>query len=445
MKPSIPKGTRDFLPEQVVKRNYIFDTIESVFKLFGYVPIETPSMESLETLTGKYGDEGDMLIFKILNSGDYLSGVNKDGLSEISSTELASSIAGKALRYDLTVPFARYVVQHQNDLTFPFKRYQIQPVWRADRPQKSRYREFYQCDVDVIGSKSFLNEIELIQIIDQVFSELGVKDFKIGINHRKILAGLAESLSISDKFSDMVTALDKWDKIGEEGVGKELDSKGVHRDGIAGIMKFAKATSLADLGDLGQSEEGKQGINEVSKILSKLDKLGIKSCLFNATLARGLSYYTGTIIEVVADGFSGSICAGGRYDDLTGIFGMKDVSGVGVSFGADRIYDLMEERNLFPSDANVSTEVMFANFGEEEASFCLPLLKEVRAEGINAELYPDSAKMKKQFSYADAKHVPYVAMIGADEMAKNELTLKTMETGEQRTIKSADLVKELKR
>lgn len=425
-------------------------------------------MESIETLTGKYGDEGDKLIFKILNSGDFLKNarIRKDVLKDVTANnfskmdlivgdeyplqflvrdnEVLPYITEKALRYDLTVPFARFVVQHQNDLTFPFKRYQIQPVWRADRPQKGRYREFYQCDVDVIGSNSLLNEVELIQIIDEVFTALGVSDFKISINHRKILAGLAESLSIGSNFSDLVTALDKWDKIGEEGVCKELDSKGVHRDGIVGIMKFAKASSLSDIDEMIQNSEGKQGIQEVDKILNDLEKLGVKSCSFNASLARGLSYYTGTIIEVTANEASGSICAGGRYDDLTGIFGMKDISGVGVSFGADRIYDLMEERNLFPADANVSTELMFANFGEAEASFCFGLLKEVRAAGINAELYPDAAKMKKQFSYADAKHIPLVAMVGADEMAKNEVTLKNMDSGEQRTVKSSELIKELK-
>jgi len=445
LKPSIPKGTRDFLPKQVNKRNYIFRTIEGVFKLYGYVPIETPSFENIDTLTGKYGDEGDQLIFKILNSGDYLAGVDREELAEISSGKLADSIAGKALRYDLTVPFARYVVQHQNDLTFPFKRYQIQPVWRADRPQKGRYREFYQCDVDVIGSDSLHNEVELIQIIDQVFSELGVSDFKIGINHRKILAGLAEGLSIESNFNDLVTAIDKWDKIGEEGVTKELSSKGLGGEAITAVMKYAKSSSLSHIGDILQNTKGERGMEEVNMILTELENLGVSSCAFNASLARGLSYYTGTIIEVIADGFSGSICAGGRYDDLTGIFGMKDISGVGVSFGADRIYDLMEERQLFPSDTNVSTELMFANFGAEEASFCLSLLKEVRVAGIVAELYPDAAKMKKQFSYADAKHIPYVALVGADEMAKNELTLKNMASGEQRTINSSDLVKELKR
>lgn len=445
MKPSIPKGTRDFLPEQVAKRDYIFNTIEGVFKLYGYVPIETPSFENIETLTGKYGDEGDKLIFKILNSGDYLSDVNRNELEEMSAEQLAGSIAGKALRYDLTVPFARYVVQHQNDLTFPFKRYQIQPVWRADRPQKGRYREFHQCDVDVIGSKSLLNEVELIQIIDQVLSSLGIINFEILVNHRKVLLGLAESLSIDSKFSDMVTALDKWDKIGPDGVVKALHAAGFSSNKVDAIIKFIDTASLEGRSDLLDNQTWSEGWKELNQIQQDLKLLNVKSCKFMPSLARGLSYYTGTIIEVVAYGFNGSICAGGRYDNLTEIFGMKDVSGVGVSFGADRIYDLMEEKNLFPSDITSTVDVMFANFGTIEAGYCLEhFLPKIREAGISAEVYPDEGNIKKQMKYASAKQIKYVVLIGSDEINGGRCNVKNMMTREEESVAMVDLINKLK-
>lgn len=436
-KPSIPKGTRDFSPVEMVKRNFIFDTIKEVFKRFGYLPIETPAMENLSSLLGKYGDEGDKLLFKILNSGDYLSKV-KSELSSAESGKLALEISEKGLRYDLTVPFARFVVQHLNDITFPFKRYQIQPVWRADRPQKGRYREFYQCDVDVIGSNSLLNEVELIQIIDQVFQKLQVNT-TIKLNNRKILLGIAEMIGEPDKFIDITVAIDKLDKIGREKVNEELLSKGINEPAIQKLDPIFelsgsnnnKLNSLKEV--LKDSETGLKGIEEVETVLSYFDKLELKTELeLDLTLARGLNYYTGAIIEVKAkDVEIGSICGGGRYDDLTGVFGLKDVSGVGVSFGADRIYDVMEQLGIFPQEIVASTKVMFVNFGQKEEEYCLPLVKSLRDRGINSEIFPDSAKMKKQMTYANNKNIPFVILVGENEMKEGVLTVKDMISGEQ--------------
>ena len=451
-KPSIPKGTRDFSPEEMVRRNYIFSTIKQSFQRYGFMPIETPSMENLDTLTGKYGDEGDKLIFKILNSGDYLKKANKDALESEDSSALISSISEKALRYDLTVPFARYVVQHQNEITFPFKRYQIQPVWRADRPQKGRYREFYQCDADVVGSDSLLYEVELIQLFDEVLSNLNIPDFTIKINNRKILSAIAEITGESDKLIDITVAIDKLDKIGEEGVVKELKEKGVSEQAIAIITPLFSVE-----GDnenviqqmrlvLANSEIGQKGLDELEYVFAKIKNLGLKQAKleFDITLARGLNYYTGAIFEVKANNVSiGSICGGGRYDDLTGIFGLKDVSGVGISFGADRIYDVLEELNLFLEFTSETTQLMFVNFGENEENYCLELLKTIRENGINAEIYPTSAKMKKQMTYANNKNIPFVALVGPDEIEKNAVTLKNMLSGEQQTIDKKELIKHL--
>lgn len=452
-KPSIPKGTRDFSPEEMVRRNYIFSTIKQSFQRYGYMPIETPSMEKLSTLTGKYGDEGDKLIFKILNSGDYLSKANESALNDKDSGALISSISEKALRYDLTVPFARYVVQHQNEISFPFKRYQIQPVWRADRPQKGRYREFYQCDADVVGSDSLLFEVELIQLFDEVLSNLNIPDFTIKINNRKILSAIAEITGESDKLIDITVAIDKLDKIGEDGVVKELSEKGVSNKAIEIIKPlFSISGSNADIVNqmrnlLSSSKVGQKGIDELEFVFSKIDRLGLKQAKleFDITLARGLNYYTGAIFEVKANGVSiGSICGGGRYDDLTGIFGLKDVSGVGISFGADRIYDVLEELNLFPEFSQETTQLMFVNFGEKEEEYCLALLKQVREDGINAELYPSSAKMKKQMTYANNKNIKYVALIGSNEIENKEVTIKNMISGEQETIKKENLTEYIK-
>lgn len=437
--PTIPKGTRDFSPDEMGKRNYIFNTIRAVFELFGFLPIETPVMENLETLTGKYGDEGDQLIFKVLNSGDFTKGTSLERSEERNYKKITTEIAEKALRYDLTVPFARYVVMHQNEITFPFKRYQIQPVWRADRPQKGRYREFYQCDADVIGSNSLLNEVELVQIFDEVFIRLGLP-VVIKINNRKILSGIAEVTGEVDKLVDITVAIDKLDKIGIDKVVEELKTKNVSQSAIDQLIPFIKLSGTKDekllrlKGIFTSSSIGLKGIEELEYIFKACDKLGIKNSLeLDITLARGLNYYTGCIFEVKANEstLSSSICGGGRYDDLTGIFGLPGVSGVGISFGADRIYDVLQELELFPKESTAQTKLLFVNFGEREESFCLPLLKRVREAGIAAEIYPDNSKMKKQMSYADNKKIPFVALVGEDEMNSEIITVKTMKTGEQ--------------
>lgn len=450
-KPSIPKGTRDFSPEQMNKRNYIFNTIRNVFQKYGYQPIETPAIENLSTLTGKYGEEGDRLLFKILNSGDFLKKTTPDEFVEPNLNKITTQICEKGLRYDLTVPFARYVVQNRNDITFPFKRYQIQPVWRADKPQKGRYREFFQCDVDVIGSNSLLNEVELILIIDEVFDSLGIKA-KIKINNRKILSGIAEVIGEADKIIDITVAIDKLDKIGLDKVNEELASKGLSEDaieklqpilGLEGILrdKFPKLMEI-----LANSETGMKGINELMTVLRHLKDLKLKNkWSFDLTLARGLNYYTGAIIEVSAlDSQIGSICGGGRYDDLTGIFGLPDVSGVGISFGADRVYDVMDDLNLFPAESKSTSKLMLVNFGPEEEKYCLKILKEIRNAGIHSELYPEPAKMKKQMKYADQKSIPGVLLIGAEEMESEVFTYKDMQTGEQLKVTLEQLLELLK-
>ncbi len=527
LKPSIPKGTRDFSPAEMVKRNYIFDNIRSVYQRYGYLPIETPSMENTETLMGKYGEEGDRLIFKILDSGDFFSEIKKEvidkGFEEylsikpndlqqktpievlkyafamaqrnavINATEsfvIANGISGKALRYDLTVPFARYVVMHRNEITFPFKRYQIQPVWRADRPQKGRYREFYQCDADVIGSNSLLNELELIQIIDEVYSKLGLS-VTIKINNRKILQGVADYCGCSDRLTDITVAIDKFDKIGKDAVIQELKSKGISEDKLEIIfdcifpteedyifytkeqlINFGYRSEDADIEirnqehiyrkDLGiinclddnfrDSDNiniGLKGVEETKYLFDTISLFQLKSAKleFDPTLARGLNYYTGAIIEVKVNEpkstFTGSICGGGRYDDLTGIFGLPDVSGVGISFGADRIYDVLEELKMFPDSASASTKVLVVNFGEEEENYALQITRKLREAGINTELYPDIAKLKKQFSYADAKRIPFVITAGKDEIAKGIVALKNMSSGEQYALSLAEAIEKL--
>jgi histidyl-tRNA synthetase len=453
-KPSIPKGTRDFSPTEMVRRNYIFSTIRKSFQRYGFMPIETPAMENLSTLTGKYGDEGDKLIFKILNSGDAFKELRENYPDEKLSTFNfpLSTICEKALRYDLTVPFARYVVQHQNDITFPFKRYQIQPVWRADRPQKGRYREFYQCDADVVGSDSLLYEVELIQLFDEVLTNLGIPDFTIKINNRKILSAIAEITGEQDKLIDITVAIDKLDKIGEDEVVKELKEKGVSDKAIDIIkplfsLKGNSYEILEKMYDiLGNSVVGEKGLKELEYIFSKVTALGLQRAKLelDITLARGLNYYTGAIFEVKANGVSiGSICGGGRYDDLTGIFGLKNVSGVGISFGADRIYDVLNGLNLFPEFTSETTQVLFTNFGENEVNYCLSLLKELREKGINAEIYPSDAKLKKQLSYADSKQIKYVVLVGSEELQNNQITLKNMQSGEQITINKTELFKHI--
>ncbi|MGM0406357.1 MAG: histidine--tRNA ligase [Bacteroidota bacterium] len=446
-KPSIPKGTRDFSPVEMVKRNFIFDTIKTVFKQYGYLPIETPAMENLSSLLGKYGDEGDKLLFKILNSGDFLKKVKSD-LSNPELNKLALEICEKGLRYDLTVPFARFVVQHLNEITFPFKRYQIQPVWRADRPQRGRYREFYQCDVDVIGSNSLLNEVELIQIIDQIFQKLNIRTV-VKFNNRKILLGIAEIIEAEDHFTAFTVALDKLDKIGKEGVKNELMQVGFSGHQIEKIFQIIDVIDKDNLEKinflksmLSNSEIGLKGIDEVETILDYFKTLPINTPLeLDLTLARGLNYYTGAIIEVKAkDVEMGSICGGGRYDDLTGVFGLKDVSGVGVSFGADRIYDVMEQLDIFPKEIISSTKVMFVNFGLKEEKYCLPLLKKLRDKGISSEIFPDAAKMKKQMTYANNKNIPYVVLVGENEMDKGVLSVKDMNSGEQYVITFDELL-----
>lgn len=445
-KPSIPKGTRDFGPEEMAKRNYIFNTIKDVYALYGFQQIETPAMETLQTLMGKYGEEGDKLLFKILNSGDYLSKVSDEELHERNSLHLAASLCEKGLRYDLTVPFARYVVMHRDELQLPFKRYQIQSVWRADRPQKGRYREFYQCDADIVGSDSLLNEIELMQIVDTVFTQFGIK-VQIKINNRKILAGIAEIIGEPDKIVDITVAIDKLDKIGLDHVNAELKANGISDEAIEKLQPIislegsneAKLNVIA--GVLQGSETGLKGIEEIKFILDTLQSTGLNNEIqLDLTLARGLNYYTGAIFEVKAlDTSIGSITGGGRYDNLTGIFGMPGLSGVGISFGADRIYDVLNTLNLYPKEATNATQVLFINFGERETTYCLPFVSQLRKAGIRTELFPDKAKMKKQMGYANAKHIPFVVLAGENEMNEGKLTLKDMQTGEQTLVTIEEL------
>ncbi|MCL1943731.1 MAG: histidine--tRNA ligase [Candidatus Azobacteroides sp.] len=451
-KPSIPKGTRDFLPQETAKRNYIFNTISDVFKLFGFEQIETPAMENLSTLLGKYGDEGDKLLFKILNSGDYLSEVSDENLHSRNLQRLTGKISEKGLRYDLTVPFARFVAQHRNEISFPFKRYQIQPVWRADRPQKGRYREFFQCDADVVGSDSLLNEVELVQIIDEVYRRFGI-NVCIKINNRKILNGIAEVIGESDKIIDITVAIDKLDKIGLEKVNEELAFKGISREAVELLqpiilLEGANKEKIATLRHiLSKSEIGQKGIDELEFILNKTELLPVRSTVeLDLTLARGLNYYTGAIFEVKAsDVEMGSISGGGRYDNLTGGFGLPDVSGVGISFGADRIFDVLNQLNLYPKELLSSTMVMVANFGEKEIEYCLPFVSKLRQSGISTELYPEAAKMKKQMAYADSKKIPFVIIAGENEMADHKVTLKNMTTGEQLSIHPEEIVEKIQR
>ncbi len=472
-KPSIPKGTRDFSPQEMVRRNYIFDTIKLVFQRYGYLPIETPAMENLETLTGKYGDEGDKLIYKIRSNKNLLEKYptlrDCNCLKTVYNYDWIPMASDKALRYDLTVPFARYVVQHQNEITFPFKRYQIQPVWRADNPQKGRYREFFQCDADVIGSNSLINEVELTQMIDDVFTTLNVP-VVIKINNRKILSGIAEIVGAADKMIDIATAIDKYDKIGDVGVNKELSEKGFSNEQIEKLEQVFLATS--DRIILGPGYDGKdknlvrlellrehqeyrsseiflEGVKELEAVFKTIIDLGLTSANveFDITLARGLNYYTGAIFEVKANKgtLTSSICGGGRYDDLTGIFGLPNMSGVGISFGADRIYDVLNELDLYPDTVSASTKLLFVTFGKDEQNYCLPLLAKVRKAGINSEIYPDAnAKMKKQMSYADDKKISFVVIVGGDEMASGELTLKNMTSGKQEKIKIEKIIEKLK-
>lgn len=438
-KPSIPKGTRDFSPEEMAKRNYIFNTIREVYKSYGFREIETPAMENLSTLTGKYGEEGDKLLFRILNSGDSLKDFDRNELLTISPTEFAARACDRGLRYDLTVPFARFVVQHKNELTFPFKRYQIQPVWRADRPQKGRYREFFQCDADVIGSDSLLHEIELIQIIDKVFGRLGIR-VSILINNRKLLTAIGQVIGAEDKIVDLTVAIDKLDKIGWEGVQQELLSKGITEDAITRLKPILElsGSNIEKLNILEEalrlSEVGMKGIEELRYIVRKLDLVPLQNEVkLDLSLARGLNYYTGAIFEVKAlDVQIGSITGGGRYDDLTGVFGEKGMSGVGISFGADRIFDVLNTLDLYPEETKSGSRLMFVNFGEKEEEYILPILYNIREAGIAAELYPEAVKMKKQMNYADQLGIPYVAFIGADEMANNTITIKDMKIGEQK-------------
>ena len=447
-KPSIPKGTRDFSPMEMAKRNYIFDTIRSVYALYGFQQIETPAMETLQTLMGKYGEEGDKLLFKVLNSGDYLNKVSDEELAERNSLHLASHLCEKGLRYDLTVPFARYVVMHRDELQMPFKRYQIQPVWRADRPQKGRYREFYQCDADVVGSDSLLNEVELMQIVDTVFSRFGIR-VAIKINNRKILTGIAEVIGEADKIVDITVAIDKLDKIGIDKVNDELRADGISDEAIEKLQPIIalsgtndeKLDTIANV--LASSEIGMKGVEETRFILNVLKSCGLKNVMeLDLTLARGLNYYTGAIFEVKALDYSiGSITGGGRYDNLTGIFGMPGLSGVGISFGADRIYDVLNGLDLYPKEAVNGTQMLFINFGETETAYCMPVVRLCREHGIRTELYPDSVKMKKQMAYANAKHIPFVVLAGDTEIAEGKLTLKNMETGEQKLLTPEEVVK----
>jgi histidyl-tRNA synthetase len=449
-KPSIPKGTRDFSPEEMAKRNYIFDTIREVFRLYGYQQIETPAMENLSTLMGKYGEEGDKLLFKVLNSGNCLEGFSEAELLERNALHFAQKVCEKGLRYDLTVPFARYVVQHRNEINFPFKRYQIQPVWRADRPQKGRYREFYQCDADVVGSDSLMNEVELVQMIDAVFGRFGLR-VAIKMNNRKILSGMAECIGEADKIVDITVAIDKLDKIGLENVNEELRAKGLSEKAIECLQPIillkgdntAKLNTLASV--LAASPTGQKGIEELRFILSHLEGLDLQAQVeVDLTLARGLNYYTGAIFEVKAlDAAMGSISGGGRYDNLTGVFGLEGVSGVGISFGADRIYDVLGQLSLFPASSLQTTRLLFVNFGGADEAALPPLIAKVRAARISAELYPDAAKMKKQLGYADAHRIPFVALVGENERAAGKITLKDMQSGTQESLSGEDLIQKL--
>jgi len=446
-KPSIPKGTRDFGPVEMAKRNYIFNTISEVYALYGFQQIETPAMETLQTLMGKYGEEGDKLLFKVLNSGDCLAKVSDEELAERNALHLASKMCEKGLRYDLTVPFARYVVMHREELQLPFKRYQIQPVWRADRPQKGRYREFYQCDADVVGSDSLLNEVELMQIVDTVFSRFGIR-VQIKINNRKILSGIAEVIEAADKIVDITVAIDKLDKIGIDNVNAELREDGLSEEQITKLQPIIslsgtndeKLQTIAEV--LRDSETGQKGVEETQYILKVLKAVGLKNEIqLDLTLARGLNYYTGAIFEVKAlDVEIGSITGGGRYDNLTGIFGMPGLSGVGISFGADRIFDVLNALDLYPKDSMNATQILFINFGERETAYCLPIIYKVRAKGFRAEIYPDAAKMKKQMSYANAKQIPFVALAGENEINEGKVMLKNMETGEQQLLTPDELL-----
>jgi histidyl-tRNA synthetase len=450
-KPSIPKGTRDFSPEEMSKRNYIFDTIRSVYNIYGFQQIETPAMESLQTLMGKYGEEGDKLLFKILNSGDYLNKLSDEELIERNSLRLASKLCEKGLRYDLTVPFARYVVMHRDELQLPFKRYQIQPVWRADRPQRGRYREFYQCDADVVGSDSLLNEVELMQIVDTVFTRFGIR-VQIKINNRKILTGIAEVIGEADKIIDITVAIDKLDKIGLDNVNKELADNGLSAEAIEKLQPILSLSGTNEekldtiSGVLSASEIGLKGVEETRFILDTLNSVGLNNEIqLDLTLARGLNYYTGAIFEVKAlDTPMGSITGGGRYDNLTGIFGMPGLSGVGISFGADRIFDVLNTLDLYPEDAVTSTKLLFINFGQTETAYCLPIVSKARSAGIQTEMYPDAAKMKKQMNYANAKHIPFVAITGENEIAEGKVMLKNMVTGEQQMVTPDELIEIVK-
>lgn len=446
-KPSIPKGTRDFSPIEMAKRNYIFDTIRSVYSLYGFRQIETPAMETLQTLLGKYGEEGDKLLFRVLNSGDYLGKITDEQLAERNSVALSSKICEKGLRYDLTVPFARFVVMHRDEIQLPFKRYQIQPVWRADRPQKGRYREFYQCDADIVGSNSLLNEVELVQIMDTVFQRLGIR-VQIKINNRKLLSGIAEIVGEADKIVDITVAIDKLEKIGLDKVNEELRADGISEEAIA---KLQPVITLSGTNEeklqtmenfLSASEIGMKGIEELRFILGACDKVELENELqLDLTLARGLNYYTGSIFEVKAlDTPMGSITGGGRYDNLTGIFGMPGISGVGISFGADRIYDVLNTLDLYPKEITTNTQLLFINFGDKEAEYCMPIVSKSRANGIRTELFPDAAKMKKQMSYANANNIPFVALAGDDEIQKGVVTLKNMETGEQKQVTAEEMI-----
>lgn len=450
-KPSIPKGTRDFSPVEMAKRNYIFDTIRSVYALYGFQQIETPAMETLQTLMGKYGEEGDKLLFKVLNSGDYLSKISDEELAEKNSLRMAAKLCEKGLRYDLTVPFARYVVMHRDELQMPFKRYQIQPVWRADRPQRGRYREFYQCDADVVGSDSLLNEVELMQIVDTVFTRFGIR-VQIKINNRKILTGIAEVIGAADKIVDITVAIDKLDKIGLDNVNKELADNGLSTDAID---KLQPIISLSGTNEekldtiknvLADSEIGLKGVEEIRFILDTLKVVGLNNEIqLDLTLARGLNYYTGAIFEVKAlDTPMGSITGGGRYDNLTGIFGMPGISGVGISFGADRIFDVLNTLDLYPKDAVTSTKLLFVNFGDKETAYCLPIVSKARQAGIQVEMYPDAVKMKKQMTYANAKQIAFVAMAGETEIAEGKVMLKNMVTGEQKMVSAEELIEIVK-
>lgn len=449
MKPSIPKGTRDFSPTEMLRRKFIFNTIEKHFERFGYLPIETPAMENLSTLTGKYGEEGDRLIFKILNSGDYLKKADQKALDQFESKKLTPSISEKALRYDLTVPFARYVVQHQNEIQLPFKRFQIQPVWRADRPQKGRYREFFQCDADVVGSDSLRYDVEMVNLMDEVMTDLGLIDFTIKINNRKLLAGLAEILGITDRLIEYTVVIDKLDKIGEEGVSNELESRNMPDKVIKKTKELFSLKNSENPFELldnwfVNSDSGKKGLEEIRYVFNHIDKKNLRRAKieFDLTLARGLDYYTGSIFEVITNETEmGSICGGGRYDDLTGFFGLKNVSGIGISFGADRLYDILLTLDRFPDFAANGTQLLFVNFGESEGDYCEGLVTQCRRSGINTELYPSDVKMQKQMKYANTKEIQWVAMIGENEMKNGLIRLKNMESGNQQDVLIDDLIK----